>query len=52
LLAINTAMFWPNYLYPPKDRRRVTPERRRRLLFSYAPGKLCLCLAGDHWDHS
>ncbi|KAK9894111.1 acid phosphatase/Vanadium-dependent haloperoxidase [Cystobasidium minutum MCA 4210] len=30
-------MFWPNYLYPSPDRRKVTPERRRRLLFSYAP---------------
>lgn len=42
LLLVNTAMFWPNYLYPPKDRRKVTPERRRRLLFSYAPGELHL----------
>lgn len=42
LLLISTAMFWPDYLYPRKDRKKVTPERRRRLLFSYAPGKFVL----------
>lgn len=41
LLLVNTAMFWPDYLYPRKDRKKVTPERRRRLLFSYAPGEFC-----------
>ena len=47
LLLINTAMFWPDYLYPRKDARKITPERRRRLLFSYAPGECC-----SRWIHA
>ena len=27
----------PKYLYPAPNRKAVTPERRRRLIFSYAP---------------
>lgn len=51
LLLVNTAMFWPNYLYPSPDRRKVTPERRRRLLFSYAPGE-CRCHRHATCDHA
>jgi len=30
-------MFWPEYLYPNPNRKPVTPQRRKQLLFSYAP---------------
>lgn len=31
------AMFFPDYLYPNPHRKPVSPQRRRLLLFSYAP---------------
>ena len=36
-LLLRNAMFFPDYLYPSPNRKPVTPQRRRRLLFSYAP---------------
>lgn len=30
-------LFVPNYLFPPKNRKPISLERRRRLVFSYAP---------------
>ena len=38
-------VFFPEYLYPAQNRKPVSAARRRRLLFSYAPGgsgSLCL----------
>ena len=36
-LLLRNAMFFPDYLYPSPNRKPVSPQRRRRLLFSYAP---------------
>lgn len=36
-LLLQNAMFFPDYLYPAPNRKPVSPQRRRRLLFSYAP---------------
>lgn len=36
----HTTMFWPDYLYPKPNRKPVSAQRRRKLLFSYAPGGL------------
>jgi hypothetical protein len=47
LLLVNAAMFWPDYLYPARKRKNVSPERRKRLLMSYAPGQ-CLSIVLLH----
>ena len=41
-LLLKNAMFFPDYLYPAPNRKPISAQRRRRLLFSYAPGGLIM----------